>query len=435
MNIEDGESIRDHWRCFVACGLAILAPFQYGVDFGLIGGLQAMPGFLEQLISSLMTLGAFIMMTTTNINALYVGRLLNGLANGYFVTFSQLFIQESSPAKYRGLFLSAFQFCTSLGTLIGTIVDFATSTRPNRSAYLIPLGIIYIVPVTLTAGLIFIPESPRWLALQGRFEQSRKSLKWLRPSGAPVDTELAEIRAALDKEHEMGNGVGILDMFKNEVDRRRTFLSIFSITLQAASGAMFIIAYKAYFFTMARIPNAFAMSCVLSITGLVAILINSLIVVRYGRRRVLLTGGLSICGILQLIIAVVYAKKPGARVTGSVIVALSCLYLMAYNGMVAAYAWLAGGEIPSQRLRTVGFLGAWITTFIAPYFINPGALSWGPKYGFVWFPSCVIASLYVFLYLPETHSRTLEEIDEMFGQYQSGRGVTIEEKVGVQHEE
>lgn len=98
----------------------------------------------QQLISSLMTLGAFIssgaagfaaarlgrrhclwlaslvccvsniiMMATTHIGALYTGRLLIGLANGYFMTFSQLYIQETSPAKYRGLFLSAFQFCTS----------------------------------------------------------------------------------------------------------------------------------------------------------------------------------------------------------------------------------------------------------------------------------------------------------------------------------
>lgn len=31
----------------MACGVMILSPFQYGVDFGLIGGLQAMVGFLE----------------------------------------------------------------------------------------------------------------------------------------------------------------------------------------------------------------------------------------------------------------------------------------------------------------------------------------------------------------------------------------------------
>lgn len=54
-----------------------------------------------------------IMMTTTHIGALYVGRLVIGLANGYFMTFSQLYIQESSTAKFRGLFLTGFQFFTS----------------------------------------------------------------------------------------------------------------------------------------------------------------------------------------------------------------------------------------------------------------------------------------------------------------------------------
>lgn len=80
----------------------------------------------QQLISSLMTLGAFIsssfagpiarfagrrgciwsaavlcaianiiMMASTNIGALYVGRFVIGLANGMFMTFSQLYIQVS----------------------------------------------------------------------------------------------------------------------------------------------------------------------------------------------------------------------------------------------------------------------------------------------------------------------------------------------------
>lgn len=41
--------------------------------------------------------------------------------------------------------------------------------------------------------------------------------------------------------------------------------------------------------------------------------------------------GLVTCGILQLIVAVVYDKNPGAKVTGQVLVAFSCLYLMSYN--------------------------------------------------------------------------------------------------------
>lgn len=82
---------------------------------------------------------------------------------------------------------------------------------------------------------------------------------------------------------------------------------------------------------MAKVANPFAMGCVLSAIGLLAIVLNSLIVVRYGRRRVLLMGGLGICGVLQLIVAIVYDKDPGAKATGEVLVALSCLYMMSYN--------------------------------------------------------------------------------------------------------
>jgi nitrate/nitrite transporter NarK len=82
---------------------------------------------------------------------------------------------------------------------------------------------------------------------------------------------------------------------------------------------------------------------------------------------------------------------------------------------------MVAGEIPSQRLRSytfglaaaAGFLGAWLITFTAPYFINPVALNWGPRYGYIWFPSCIISAVWVYFYLPEVKGRTLEEIDAM----------------------
>lgn len=89
--------------------------------------------------------------------------------------------------------------------------------------------------------------------------------------------------------------------------------------------------------------------------------------------------------------------------------------------MVATYAWLCGGEFPSQRLRSytfglassIGFLGAWLATFTAPYFINPDSLNWGPKYGYIWTPSCLLGALWTWFYLPEVQNRKFEEIDEM----------------------
>jgi hypothetical protein len=61
---------------------------------------------------------------------------------------------------------------------------------------------------------------------------------------------------------------------------------------------------------VAKVQKPFAMTNILNAASLIAILINSLIIVCYGRRRVLLRAGFACCGILQLIIAVVYDKQP-----------------------------------------------------------------------------------------------------------------------------
>ncbi|KAJ5058521.1 general substrate transporter [Bipolaris maydis] len=450
-----------------------MSTFQYGVDFGAIGGLQAMRGFLEifghpdpaspagwnisterqQLMSSLMTLGAFIssgfagvgakklgrrhclwlasalccasniiMMTTTNTAGLYSGRLLIGLANGWYMTFSQLYIQESAPAQYRGLLISVYQIWVSIGTLVGTVVDNATHDMNGRKAYLIPLGVVFIVPFLMSIGLFFIPESPRWLVLVGKNQQAEKSLLWMRPNPASVPGEVAEMKAAIDAEKAVNANTSFMDIWRNPVDRRRTLLSIAAVSTQAASGAMFVIAYGTYFFQMANVGSPFMNTCILIAVGIVAVTVNSCIISKVGRRRVFLMVGLSICGITQMIIAAVYHVNPRTTHTGKIIVGVSVVYICGYNGMIAAYSWLAGGEIPSQRLRSytfgvasaVAFAAAWLTTFTAPYFINPESLNWGPEYGWIWGPSCFITVLWIYFYLPEIKDRTLEEVDEMF---------------------
>ena len=76
---------------------------------------------------------------------------------------------------------------------------------------------------------------------------------------------------------------------------------------------------------------------------------------------------------------------------------------------------------PLGVAAAVGFLGAWLITFTAPYFINPSALNWGPKYGYIWFPCCFIAALWVYFFIPETKGRTLEEIDAMVCSFEGDR--------------
>ncbi|GAW26787.1 putative mfs monosaccharide transporter protein [Rosellinia necatrix] len=204
---------------------------------------------------------------------------------------------------------------------------------------------------------------------------------------------------------------------------------------------------------MANVGNAFENSCILTGTGVAALLFNALVITKYGRRRAMMISGFIVCGLSQLIMAIVYTIEPGTQKTGKVIVGLSVVYIVAYNAMISTYAWLSGGELASQRLRShtfglataVGFFGAWLTTFTAPYFINPLKLGWGPKYGYIWTGSCFIAGTWIWLYLPEVKDRTLEQIDEMFEagvparkfrKYQcTGHHVALDEKPQANHVE
>ncbi|GAW26788.1 putative maltose permease [Rosellinia necatrix] len=207
--------MKEHWKALSIVCFVSLSSFQYGLDFGIISGLQAMISFLQvfgqeapdtplgwninaerqQLISSLMILGAFIssstagftakyfgrkmslwmacigvfvstavMQTTTQIGGLYAGRLIIGLSNGLLMTHAQLYIQECSPGRYRGFGISIFTYWVSVGSLIGTIVDNFAAKIHSKTAYIMPLGIVHVIPFVLTIGLFFIPESPRWLA-------------------------------------------------------------------------------------------------------------------------------------------------------------------------------------------------------------------------------------------------------------------------------
>lgn len=149
--------------------------------------------------------------------------------------------------------MSGFQFWTSIGTLIGTIVDNFTAKLSGKEQYLIPLGLIYIVPFFMTVALFWIPESPRWLAQTGQDEKARASLMWLRPNKQAVDGELTGIQEAIEQANQTSGRALFLDMFRDPVNRRRTLLAVGAVNTQAASGAMFIIAFGTYFFEMAGV--------------------------------------------------------------------------------------------------------------------------------------------------------------------------------------
>lgn len=94
---------------------------------------------------------------------------------------------------------------------------------------------------------------------------------------------------------------------------------------------------------MAQVGNAFENSCILVAVGVVAILLNMSFIVQYGYRRIFILTGLIICGICQLVMAVVYTAHPGTIQTGKATVGLSIIYIISYNVRI----------LPTECVRTI----------------------------------------------------------------------------------
>lgn len=106
----------------------------------------------------------------------------------------------------------------NIGNIVGAAITNATKSRLDKASYQIPIGALFIVPVFLAVGLLFVPESPRYLLDKGKTEQARKALRTLRgDSVAPefVELEWAEMLKGIEEEKRIATTVGVLDMLKS----------------------------------------------------------------------------------------------------------------------------------------------------------------------------------------------------------------------------
>lgn len=459
------------------------------------------------------------MMVVNTIGGAYAARFLVGVAQGFLYTFFNLYLQVWSPTPSleivstdrttrnahrlgivdsccqslvvfwslvstlaRGDVTSAThkrpnQFSyeqTNLGSLIGSIISNYSVKLSGRQQYQIPLGASLVISVIFMLGGIFVvPESPRWLLLQNREDKARKSLRALKPKAESeynINTELSYMKAAIDEEKRLAQGVAYMDVFRNPIDRRRTLLVMGASLLNPLTGINWhgsklpslvhptvhsrcvwdsadlfnLTAYGTYMFQMAGIKQPFEQSVGLAATAVGFSIVTTLAITKMGYRRQWLVTGLIICAVCNIVMAATYQAYPGSRASGIVTITMFHVFNIGYIGMVLTFSRLTCGELPSQRLRalTLGFafgaasLGEWVSSFIAPvsdlfflallsismerkvmlivqYFLNPDALGWNAKFAYLWAPGCVLGAIWVYFYLPEVKDRRLEEIDEM----------------------
>ncbi|KAK0636105.1 general substrate transporter [Bombardia bombarda] len=461
-------------RVIFICFLIASGQLQYGFDSAAIAGFQSMPGFLavfgyvdpanpigynistdvQRLIQSLMNVGGFlaavsiytfgshlsrrlglwigcllgflaisIMIGVTNVAGLYAGRLFLGASNGFFIPYSVMYMTESAPSLLRGSIVGMSTFQTSLGALLGILVDNYTNPRHNNASWQIPLGVMYVVPVFVGTLLFFLPDTPRFYVTRGEDEKAIQAIRRLRgiSDESLLRAEVDDIKNAYLMEKELHAGVHLRDMFRGP-DLRRTLISYCCVIGQTASGVVFMSSYSVYLFVQAKVGSPFMwimISLAIALTGNMA----AFPAMRVWGRRELLVSCSIISSVMMFAIAIVYTVLGRESASaGKALVGLSIVYTWIYGLGQGPVLWALSTEMPSQRLRsqTVGtasginFIFGWLTSFFTPYFINPDKMNWGPKYGYIWGASNLALAVWAFLFVPETKGRSLEQLDELF---------------------
>lgn len=184
-----------------------------------------------------------------------------------------------------------------------------------------------------------------------------------------------------------------------------------------------MLAFGTYFFKVIGVADPFKWIVLTQWLGVSGLLFAYYLLGKWGRRTLLLIGS-SLCGISMLFLGIIFSIPSihGTQAVSNGVIFLTCWFQFWFNFGVAPTTYLVAGELPAQNMRAysaglstgMGYVFGWLTTFTAPYFINPAELNWGGKYGYIWFGTSCIVVAFIYFTVPEVQGRSLEEIEEMF---------------------
>ncbi|GMN37439.1 hypothetical protein TIFTF001_006809, partial [Ficus carica] len=148
------------------------------------------------LAGAIFFVGALLMGFATNYSFLMFGRFVAGVGVGYALMIAPVYTAEVSPASSRGFLTSFPEVFINGGILLGYVSNYAFSKLPTHLGWRLMLGVGAIPSVMLAVGVLAMPESPRWLVMQGRLGEARRVLEKISDTHEEAHLRLADIKQA-----------------------------------------------------------------------------------------------------------------------------------------------------------------------------------------------------------------------------------------------
>ncbi|GAB2587259.1 sugar porter family MFS transporter [Spirosoma areae] len=333
-------------------------------------------------------------------------RMMSGVAVGIAALVCPMYVAEVSPAPVRGKIVSFYQLSIVIGILLAYLSNYLLlKTGENNwrwmfSSQAVPALLFFV-------GLFWVPESPRWLV--GKQRRSEAYALLTRIGGAKhADLEIEQIEQSFLQHHPNR----VRDLFRKDIVHVLVLGIVIAVFSQAV-GQNSLFSYAPVLFQQAGIAQdtAFMQSIIIGLITFVFTFIAIRTIDRVGRKKLLLYGS-ALLGIDALALAFAFYW----HLSGGWVLFFVLAFIAVYSATLGPVTWVALSEIFPNRIRAkalaVSTLALWVANFFTTSLFPVMNTQLGPSVTFaVHAGLCFIYMLFVWIRVPETKGKTLEEIE------------------------
>jgi sugar porter (SP) family MFS transporter len=402
------------------------------------------------LASITFLLGAILMGYAPSYAILMTGRCTAGVGVGFALMIAPVYSAEISSPSSRGFLTSLPELCISLGILLGYLSDYFFGKMTLKLGWRMMLGIAAVPSLALTFGILKMPESPRWLVMQGRLGDAKKVLLLVSNSKEEAEARFRDIKTAAGIDENCqedvvklpttARGEGVwkeLLLTPSQAVRRILITAIGIHFFEHATGIEAVVLYSPRIFKKAGITDKDKLLLAtvgVGLTKTAFIFIATFWIDRVGRRRLLLisTGGMiaALTGLGFSLTMVEHSEEKLLWALSLSIVAIYT-YVAFFSIGLGPTTWVYSSEIFPLKLRAQGasigvavnrVMNATVSmSFISIY----KAITIGGSF-FMFAGISVLAWVFFYFSLLETKGKSLEEMEALFSENARPRNIGIE---------
>lgn len=270
--------------------------------------------------------------------ALDIGRYIVGIGFGINAIAIPLYLTEVAYPKYRGALIALYPCAVTIGALLSDLTDLWLAKSENFYLMLslsAPLSLLQMI------GIVFLPESPAWLALKGYTEKANQIAAKL---GLPLKNIYVSHQASSWKE-----------LFSTAA-RFSLVVGIVLAAIEQATGINSIYYYAPIILEKAGLNNAaiaLKETSIITAAGIIMSFTCVTLVDKIGRKKLLQFGLILMSTSLILISAATFFFHH--TVHGSwIVMILLIIYNASFDLSVGTVIWVLLPEVFQSKYRAKG---------------------------------------------------------------------------------